>query len=68
MILLPPSLRSSPIPSNADLFSQEGRPDLVFGSKVLDESGYHVFTPRAVLELKRPKIVEGLLPVFGKYN
>lgn len=46
---------------------QQGIPDLVFGTKILadDGSGRHVYTPRAILELKRSGIVEGLLPVFG---
>lgn len=49
---------------------QEGIPDIVFGSKTVadDGSGRHVYTPRAILEFKRPGIVEGLLPVFGQYS
>lgn len=56
----------SSLPSHVDM-TKQGIPDLVFGSKVLgyDRSGRHLYTPRAILELKRPGIVQGLLPVFG---
>lgn len=55
--------------SNADR-PQDGIPDIVFGSKTAadDGSGRHVYTPRAILEFKRPGIVEGLLPVFGQHS